>query len=106
MAGSLSAQVATQPFEHIARNASAKAPTDVAAGVIGVAVMRGVNAAMVGLLGAALDNPVWTTSVKGPGDFGLALIGFVLLTAWEAPPPLVVAVTAAGGIVLAIAGLH
>jgi chromate transporter len=70
------------------------------------AVMRGVNAAVVGLLGAALYNPVWTTSVQGPSDFGLALIGFVLLTVWEAPPLLVVAVTAAGGIVLAIAGLH
>jgi chromate transporter len=70
------------------------------------AVMRGVNAAVVGLLGAALYNPVWTTSVKGPGDFGLALIGFVLLTVWQAPPLLVVAVTAVGGIVLAIAGLR
>jgi chromate transporter len=70
------------------------------------AVMRGVNAAVVGLLGAALYNPVWTTSVKGPGDFGLALIGFVLLTVWQAPSLLVVAVTAVGGIVLAIAGLR
>ena len=70
------------------------------------AVMRGVNAAVVGLLGAALYNPVWTTSVKGPGDFGLALIGFVLLTVWQAPPLLVVVVTAVGGIVLAIAGLR
>src|SRR5262245_49397214 len=70
------------------------------------AVMRGVNAAVVGLLGAALYNPVWTTSVKGPGDFGLALIGFVLLTMWQAPPLLVVAVSAVGGIVLAIAGLR
>jgi chromate transporter len=34
--------------------------------------MRGVNAAVVGLLGAALYNPVWTTSVKTPGDFGIA----------------------------------
>jgi chromate transporter len=50
------------------------------------AVMGGVNAAVVGLLGAALYNPVWTTSVKCPGDFGLALIGFVLLTVWQAPP--------------------
>lgn len=69
------------------------------------AVMRGVNAAVVGLLGAALYNPVWTTSVNGPGDFGVALVGFVLLTVWEAPPLVVVAVTAAGGVVLAIAGL-
>ena len=33
------------------------------------AAMRGVNAAVVGLLGAALYNPVWTSSVKTPGDF-------------------------------------
>jgi chromate transporter len=66
------------------------------------AVMRGVNAAVVGLLGAALYNPVWTTSVAGPADFGLALVGFVLLTVWEAPPLFVVAVTALGGIALAV----
>jgi len=68
------------------------------------AVMRGVNAAVVGLLGAALYNPVWTTSVGGPGDVAIALVGFVLLTAWQAPPLLVVAVTALGGMVLALAG--
>jgi chromate transporter len=68
------------------------------------AVMRGVNAAVVGLLGAALYNPVWTTSVNGPGDFGVALVGFVLLTVWNAPPLVVVAVSAVGGVVLAIAG--
>ena len=50
------------------------------------AVMRGVNAAVVGLLGAALYNPVWTSSVKAPGDFAIALLGFVLLTVWRAPP--------------------
>ena len=65
------------------------------------AVMRGVNAAVVGLLGAALYNPLWTTSVKSPGDFGLALVGFVLLTVWRAPPLLVVIVSAIGGIALA-----
>ena len=66
------------------------------------AVMRGVNAAVVGLLGAALYNPVWTTSVKGPGDFGIALVGFVLLTAWKAPPLIVVAISAVGGVALAL----
>lgn len=66
------------------------------------AMMRGVNAAVVGLLGAALYNPVWTTSVKGPGDFGIALVGFVLLTAWQAPPLVVVAISALGGIALAL----
>jgi chromate transporter len=66
------------------------------------AVMRGVNAAVVGLLGAALYNPLWTTSVKTPGDFGIALVGFVLLTAWRAPPLVVVIVSALGGMALAL----
>jgi chromate transporter len=67
------------------------------------ALMRGVNAAVVGLLGAALYSPVWTTSVDGPGSFGVVLVGFVLLTVWEAPPLVVVAVSAVGGVVLTIA---
>ena len=66
------------------------------------AAMRGVNAAVVGLLGAALYNPVWTNAVKAPEDFGLALVGFVLLTVWRAPPLIVVAVSALGGIGLAV----
>jgi chromate transporter len=65
------------------------------------AVMRGVNAAVVGLLGAALYNPVWTSSVKTPGDFGIALVGFVLLTVWRAPPLVVVIISALGGVALA-----
>jgi chromate transporter len=64
--------------------------------------MRGVNAAVVGLLGAALYNPVWTSSVRGPGDLGIALVGFVLLTAWQTPPLIVVVVSALGGIALAL----
>ena len=66
------------------------------------AIMRGVNAAVVGLLGAALYNPVWTSSVKGPGDFGIALVGFVLLTVWQTPPLVVVAISALGGMALAL----
>ena len=63
--------------------------------------MRGVNAAVVGLLGAALYNPVWTSSVRTSGDFGIVLVGFVILTVWRAPPLLVVIVSALGGIALA-----
>jgi chromate transporter len=65
------------------------------------AMMRGVNAAVVGLLGAALYNPVWTASVKMPGDFAIALVGFVLLTAWRAPPLVVVGISAIGAVALA-----
>ena len=66
------------------------------------AAMRGINAAVVGLLGAALYNPVWTSSVKTPADFGVALVGFVLLVAWRAPPLVVVMISALGGIVLTL----
>jgi chromate transporter len=66
------------------------------------ATMRGVNAAVVGLLGAALYNPVWTSSVQAPGDFAVALVGFVLLMAWRAPPLVVVVVSAVGGVLLAL----
>jgi chromate transporter len=65
------------------------------------AMMRGVNAAVVGLLGAALYSPVWTGSIKAPADFGIALVGFVLLTAWRAPPLFVVVFGALGGVAIA-----
>lgn len=58
------------------------------------AAMRGANAAVVGILGAALYSPVWTSAVLAPADFVLALIGFLLLTVWKAPPWLVVLVLA------------
>ncbi len=64
------------------------------------AAMRGVNAAVVGVLGAALYDPVWTSTVREPGDFALALVGFVLLTVWKAPPLLVVALGALAGMAL------
>jgi chromate transporter len=65
------------------------------------AAMHGINAAVVGLLGAALYSPVWTSSVNTKGDFAVALIGFVLLTMWHARPLLVVFLGALAGIVLA-----
>jgi chromate transporter len=70
--------------------------------VVAQAAMRGVNASVVGLLGAALYNPLWTSSVRTPGDFGLALVGFVLLTVWRLPPLAVVIVSALGGVALAL----
>jgi chromate transporter len=67
------------------------------------AAMRGVNAAVVGILGAALYDPVWTTSIKAPSDFAIALIGFVLLQIWRAPPLVVVVLSACGGMVASLA---
>jgi len=64
------------------------------------AVMRGVNASVVGLLGAALYNPVWTSSVKSAADVSVALAGFALLSVWRAPPLLIVIMGAASGMML------
>ena len=64
------------------------------------AMMRGVNAAVVGILGAALYDPVWTTTVHSPRDVGIALVGFVLLVAWRTPPLVVVAFSAAAGMAM------
>jgi chromate transporter len=66
------------------------------------AAMRGVNAAVVGVLGAALYNPVWTNSVASPKDFGIALAGFILLTVWRAPPLVAVVLGALAGMALAL----
>jgi chromate transporter len=64
------------------------------------ATMRGINAAVVGLLGAALYNPLWTGSIKSAGDVAVAVGAFVLLMAWRAPPLLVVILAALGGLVV------
>jgi chromate transporter len=68
------------------------------------AAMRGANAAVVGILGAALYSPVFTGAIGGMGDFALALACFVLLVVWKTPPWAVVIVAAAGGVGLAYAG--
>jgi chromate transporter len=61
------------------------------------AAMRGTNAAVVGILGAALYNPVWTSAVLTPRDFALALAGFLLLTVWKLSPWIVVLLLAGAG---------
>ena len=59
--------------------------------------MRGTNAAVVGILGAALYNPVWISAVLTPRDFTLALAGFLLLTVWKLSPWIVVVLLAGAG---------
>jgi chromate transporter len=61
------------------------------------AALRGTNAAVVGILGAALYNPVWTSAVMSGRDFALALAGFLLLTVWKLPSWVVVVLLAAAG---------
>ncbi len=67
------------------------------------AVLRGVNAAVVGLLLAAFYDPVWTSGIFTRADFGLAAVAFLLLYLWRAPPWLVVMFCAAAGELLAVA---
>ncbi|MBO0684532.1 MAG: chromate efflux transporter [Candidatus Dormibacteraeota bacterium] len=68
------------------------------------AALRGVNAAVVGLLLAALYTPVFTSAVRGPADFGLALVDFGLLMVVRLPPWAVVLISGAAGAGLAALG--
>ncbi len=63
--------------------------------------MRGVNAAVVGLLLAALYDPVWTSAIHSVADFALAVAAFGLLALWRLPPWLVVALCGVAGAVMA-----
>lgn len=53
-------------------------------------VLSGINAAVVGILLAALYNPVWTSAIKSPADFVIAISAFALLVLWKLPPWMVV----------------
>ena len=64
------------------------------------ALLSGINAAVVGLLLAALYHPVWTSAIHAPGDFALGLLDFLLLAFWKWPPWLVVVLSALVGTVL------
>ncbi|OWJ77996.1 chromate efflux transporter [Haematobacter missouriensis] len=66
-------------------------------------LMQGANAAVVGILGSALYSPVFTTAITDARAFTLALACFVALTAWRVAPWMVVALSALGGVVLALA---
>ena len=79
--------IASLPFWHVLRQRPAAQ-----------AAMRGANAAVVGILGAALYDPVWTSAVRRPQDFAVALAAFVLLAVWRTQPWIVVVLTAAAGI--------
>jgi chromate transporter len=63
------------------------------------AILNGTNAAVVGLLGAALYSPVWTSAVATKLDFVIATIGFCLLTRWKAPPLVVVVFCVAAALI-------
>lgn len=65
-------------------------------------VLRGVNAAVVGILAAALYTPIFTSAVTGAIDLALAIVAFGLLQVWRVPPWLVVVLTALGGAGIAL----
>ncbi|HEX4598143.1 MAG TPA: chromate efflux transporter [Burkholderiaceae bacterium] len=64
------------------------------------ASLTGINAAVVGLLAAALYNPVWVTAVHDGSDAAIAMIGLALLGRWKAPPIAVV------GVCVALSGMR
>ena len=61
------------------------------------AALAGVNAAVVGLLLAALYHPVWTSAIHAPADLALALAAFAALVWARVPPWLVVPLCGAAG---------
>jgi chromate transporter len=63
--------------------------------------LKGVNAAVVGLLLAAFYHPVWTSGIAGAADFALGAAAFLLLFMWKTPPWLVVVLCAVGGAIIA-----
>ena len=64
------------------------------------AALMGVNAGVVGILMAALFQPVWSSAILGPQDFALGLMAFIALMYWKLPPWLVVLASAVlGGVV-------
>jgi chromate transporter len=69
------------------------------------AALTGINAAVVGLLLAALYQPAWTSAIHTPADLALGLGAFGLLAVWKWPPWLVVLFSAAGGLILSLLGL-
>lgn len=56
--------------------------------------LRGINAAVVGILLAALYQPIWTSAIHAPVDFALGLLAFGLLVIWKVPPWIVVILSA------------
>jgi chromate transporter len=64
--------------------------------------LTGINAAVVGLLFAALYNPIWTSSILNVYDFALAAILFGLLVFWKAAPWMIVIVGIIGGTLLSM----
>jgi chromate transporter len=67
------------------------------------AALAGINAAVVGILGAALYNPIWLSAVGNGRDVAIALTGFLLLERWRMPPVAIVILSVGAAFVSALA---
>jgi chromate transporter len=65
-------------------------------------ILRGVNAAVVGILLAALYDPIWVSAIHTSMDFALAAGALCLLIFWKVSPWLVVLLTFLGGVGLTL----
>lgn len=66
--------------------------------------MQGANAAVVGILAAALHDPVFTSAIHNRADFALAAVLFVALVMWRTPPWIIVLLGATAGAAMTLAG--
>jgi len=64
--------------------------------------LAGVNAAVVGVLGAALYSPIWTSAILGARDLAVAVVAFMLLERWRTPPILIVVFCVAAALAMAL----
>ena len=68
------------------------------------AVLAGINAAVVGLLAAALYNPVWVSAIQSVVDGVVALAAFLLLQRFKTPPILIAALCVGASIARSMVG--
>jgi len=66
------------------------------------AALAGINAAVVGVLGAALYNPIWLSAVANGRDVAIALAGFLLLERWRVPPLAIVLLSVCAALISAL----
>jgi chromate transporter len=66
------------------------------------AALAGINAAVVGILGAALYNPIWLSAIGNGRDVAIALTGFLLLERWRIPPLVIVVFCVGVSLILAL----
>ena len=66
------------------------------------AAFAGVNASEVGILAAALYDPLWTSAIRFPADFSLAVILFGMMSFWKLPPWSVVIAGMFGGLLISL----